>query len=378
MTGRIRVFLTDVNRVLPTNEPTSWSVVLRGLVQGLEACDRTSLLHISYGTEDERDMTDHDVEIAVGNPIQWTPGRALRRYIMVAPNASRLPEQVTQALVSKLTPSASDAPFRGCILTPSSFAEQAIARSIDEEQAQPIVTLVVPHGIQTGMRKAAPGPVGLGLWDGKRPISLLHIASSQSERKGTDAFLTALTKFTRADVCHADGSPSIMVAVVCTVPGIASQYADKHAYLSEVGALTIVDSSVARHPHEQSYARYLRCDAVIHPSAYEGFGLVPLEALSVGTPCFVSPIERSYSYPGLHCMIPADACVTTAAPSTVGGHKGTWVRYSQASLLKFFDTLVSTDLLARMQTDALASAQAVQQEWSWMRKTRSLFLDIVG
>jgi glycosyltransferase involved in cell wall biosynthesis len=145
------------------------------------------------------------------------------------------------------------------LITDSRFSQQELARelAIDPERLVPI-----PLGV------AAPRPlrrVALDL-DALRPF-LLYVGSAE-HRKGFDTLLEAMPAI-------AARRPDLTLAATASADGLALP-----AHL-RIRALGHVDDDTLA-------ALYGRCEALIFPSRYEGFGLPVLEAMSYGAPVIAS------------------------------------------------------------------------------------------
>lgn len=220
--------------------------------------------------------SNYDLGLYLGEPTHLNLMRIhtshLERLVMVAPNGLGIPSVIAQSC--KL--------FGIRPISPSEWGASVVAKAT----GMPVE--VAPHGVHV-----EPGQIDDGaytraveeeLWadiqNGAEDLNLLHITSTASDRKGTVTLLEAMSEgrisdFVRLTI-HCDRMISgEILDMVSDLPIRASRKIDVHDHPLE---------------NDGTYGCYLRSfDGVVQPSRAEGFGLVPLEAASLGIPVIMTP-----------------------------------------------------------------------------------------
>lgn len=187
------------------------------------------------------------------------------RYAMVAPNSSQLPGGLVLALEQLCTE----------ILVPSGWAQSVV----EEHTSLPV--RVVPHGVAAGF--APDENLRTVCWEGYRrgEFSILHLSSSERERKGTRALLEAWGMLMERGELPSEAKLRLVLdleAVSKTMAWMAEQ-TGAGLSLSNVVLTVRLDADPAR--LSQLYGQH---HIVCQPSRGEGFGMVPIEALVCGVP----------------------------------------------------------------------------------------------
>ncbi len=188
--------------------------------------------------------------------------RHAERFAMLAPNSSFVPGNLIRAMEDLCTE----------ILVPSHWA-----RDIVEENTSMDVR-VVPHGVayhftpKPELRAEARASYRRG------DFGVLHLSSSTYDRKGTLALVTAWGHA----MAKGDLPPNARLRLVLEIDAMARTT----AWMAESGLMLPNVALTARldaRPDKlaETYASH---HVVCQPSRGEGFGMVPLEALTCGVP----------------------------------------------------------------------------------------------
>jgi glycosyltransferase involved in cell wall biosynthesis len=130
---------------------------------------------------------------------------------------------------------------------------------------------------------------------------------------------------------------------------------------------------------------YAHAAAVVYPTSYEGFGLVPFEAAAHGTPCLFAPQAALVELlPGSARLVPWDAAASAdraiallsdagererlVAAVDAAAKRLTWDAYA-AALLEIYEDA----LLARPETASWAALEAEQGRREWEHRYWELF-----
>jgi glycosyltransferase involved in cell wall biosynthesis len=190
-------------------------------------------------------------------------------------------------------------------------------------------------------------------------FSVLHMTSSETDRKGTQQLLRAWKESKRRG----------------TIPGRARLYVVMNpAHMSKIrwwcADLGLTDLDVPTRPglieSQDGIAKlYGSMHAVCQPSRGEGFGLVPLEALACGVPVLATSCTGHSEYlrdghPGV-CFVedgplaPMDDFPGSMAPSVT-------VEAICSGLVRLYSNWEKTAQMAE------ANAARVRTEWAWEKK----------
>lgn len=368
--------------------PSSWAQVALGFARGLMSNGVEVEYPIDFGAKPKG---RHDCAIMFGDPRsckfthEWAD-----KYVMLAANSTRVHQDVIRAIVS----------HNARILTPSHWSAEAIWRTVAEMfpaafvggEVGHLLPWVVPHGVYASALNATPGPVlqadiegsgsgsapdasetlPVGPWDGKRPIHLFHHTASLSGRKCTAQVIEAWRRVLREGAV-----PKGSTLTISTPDEASARYhATSHA-IQPNGLEGILVYAAFAH-HDSFLARLRMFDMVVQPSAAEGFGLVPLEALSVGTPVLVTNGTGMDEYLARKDIRMGAALLLSEDPPLVSATDapgGEWLGVTAAHVYDALVGVTSTEsrvgpLLAHAQLRAWEGAKDVQDAFSWERAVR--------
>jgi len=195
-------------------------------------------------------------------------------WLLVAPNAQHLPTQFAR----KLTEPSKELPrglLDGGLLAPSEWAAGVLAEAFP---TLPVVT--APHGIDPDIYRpdAELRAAARRLYDDGE-FRVLHLSSTDSERKGTRLLLEAWAELRKRNLLPKRASLTVVMNPLECNRVIWWASAAGHAP-EEV----IVVPGLALSPLHVVTQLYSRAHVVCQPSRAEGFGLVPLEARACGVP----------------------------------------------------------------------------------------------
>ena len=225
-----------------------------------------------------------------------------------------------QDLIGYRTPSVFESPARWCDYRQATrdalglaamvlfFSQAAADDALADDLVAPDRARVVALGARNehlALAPAAAAPAGLAI-DGERPFLL--VLGNRYRHKNV-RFALALLAALRDEQAW-DGDLVIAGAEVLHGSGSGDDAAwllghPEHArHVHVVGAVT-----------EPEKAWLLRAAAaVVYPSTYEGFGLIPFEAAAAGTPCLAAPTSalRDTLPAALSLLVPWDASASAA------------------------------------------------------------------
>lgn len=212
---------------------------------------------------------NHDVGLYLGQPshlhLMSLHASHMERLLMLAPNGHGVPQAVVEACRKhKVAP-----------VSPSRWGARVVAEAFEADTVS-----VAPHGV--GVVDLMPMEkshlIGRSPSRGEK-FSMLHVTSTASDRKGTISLLDALKEFS------GEIGP-FRLTIKCDrmiEHAVVALVADRGFEADEV----VVDATEV--PNNGAWASYMKSHhAVIQPSRSEGFGLVPLEAASIGLPVIMT------------------------------------------------------------------------------------------
>lgn len=277
------------------------------------------------------------------------------RLVMVAPNSNLLPTTLLRELSRVAT----------MLLAPSEWARGVLAGLMD----LPVVTAA--HGVTDELDAATRAELAEqrvhNFADGQ--FRVLHLSTSDRARKGTLELCRAWTDLLNDKVIPAQ---SVLVLVLDYQARIrlVEQLVDDEIPTRGIVFLDRIDGDAA------AMARLISSAHVVcQPSRGEAFGLVPLEALSVGVPVVATACTGHSEY--LSESTPGAIVVATGEPEPIDDLPG-----AMAPRLDWED--VSVALCAaynywdELHTAALAHARSVTERWSWERQLAPLITQLKG
>ena len=163
-------------------------------------------------------------------------------------------------------------------------------------------TLVVPGGISRGSLERAAEARQRGGRPVEDALRLLFVGRFDIYNKGLDLMLEAVAVTTTL---------RSSVVIDCVGAGNSAEYAAVERLVRRLG---LTDCVHLAYRTDDPWAAFARADVFVLPSRFDGFGLVVLEALAVGTPVVLSSAAGAAEY------LWDDEAVVIAEPSVEGLH----------------------------------------------------------
>lgn len=263
--------------------------------------------------------------------------RHVRRWVMVAPNGSKLPT----GLIRELDRTATD------LLAPSEWAATVLRR----ESQLPV--LVVPHGVSDEYFPVdPPSPVEQRYPD---QFLVVHFSTSDTLRKGTRELVEA---WRSAELGQRGG----LLALVLDDP-----HALKWRDLRHEESIHVME----RYSSSPKSFRHLASSVhlIAQPSRGEGFGLVPLEARCCGCPVLMSAATGHAEHVGSF----ADGCqvVPHGPEATIDEAPGATA--PTIAVEDLTEALLEAHAHWReLKQNAVRRAASLREEWKWQKKLQPL------
>jgi glycosyltransferase involved in cell wall biosynthesis len=346
----------------------SFQVVTHGIASAL---DRENLLagSVSYANR------IGDVEVGshgAGAPVGLVCGLPFEigymamfgheeRLFMLAANSTWVPPSIYDAVMCSCTG----------LLTPSEWSKKVIVDGAPPEFILPVT--VVPHGVSECMTPIAKEEraefEASELFSAFRKpgLSLLHLAESSTERKGTWPLIRAFTDWDHRREAHLTVVVSASQLAVARAR-LEDEYDEHVDHVSIMGRLNAA-------PERMRWV-YSCFDYVVQPSRGEGFGLCPLEALCCGVPVIVTlcgghrqwALRDGAPIPG---VVPVPFDGQGPAIYDAGGT----APHSSPHAIK--ESLEQARRDAQQNaSDAVAQAQTLSHAWVWSRQIQPWMDDI--
>lgn len=267
-----------------------------------------------------------------------------RRWVLVAPNATRLPSRLKQLLERDATH----------LLAPSKWA----AKVLQEQVQLPVV--YAPHGIGPEFFPEPVQPSQASFESGN--FGVLHYSTSQGQRKATRELVEAWRQVKK------DLGEKAWLCLVLDDPN-AILWRDLRDDPNRV-------LLVPRHNHRHADFRQLVSIAhlVAQPSRGEGFGLVPLEARACGCPVLMTSCTGHEDHAG----DTDQGCVVVPhyyPEEEVGEGPGALAPTVEAADIAE-GLLTAHHCWRELKDNALAHAAELKEEWSWEKKLSELMATI--
>jgi glycosyltransferase involved in cell wall biosynthesis len=314
-------------------------------------------------TDDESDAPPGAVapiSLNCGNPmglmVAHRMGQHSSHWLLLAPNSDGLPKGFAETLLepSKVLPNGM---LTGGLLAPSAWAASVLRRCFSDT----VPVVVCPHGVTPAVhtvdqigRDAARRGFRAGSFD------VLHMTSTEAERKGTRSLLAAWKKLKDKKLL-----PAVARLYVVMNP---TQLNKIRWWCADLG---LTDLDVGTSPglmYEQSdiAAMYGSMHVICQPSRAEGFGLVPLESLACGVPIVATACTGHSEYLGSRPpgavivehgdLAPMDDFPGSVAPSVSADA----ICSALERAFGYWETVAA---------QAEMNAAAIAREWSWENKS---------
>lgn len=341
---------------------SSFTQVTRGMTDALAAAAELDGFYPMDGDlgDDESQGGLAPVSLNIGDPNgllrAHRSGAHKSHWLLLAPNSETLPYGFMDGL---LKPSAvlPKGMLTGGLLAPSAWAASVLRRYVPD--SLPVV--VAPHGVTPRIHKTF-GDLRAGmrdLYDVKERFDVLHMTSSETERKGTKLLLRAWKQLKRTGQLP----PKALLFVVMN-----PQHVSKiRWWCSDLG---LTEDDVQTEPgltnsQEDIALLYGSVHAVCQPSRGEGFGMVPLEALACGVPVIATACTGHAEYLGtgqpgatiVHhgSIAPMDDFPGSMAPLVIA-------EAIESALLECYAKW------RKLAAAAEQNAETIRTEWSWTNK----------
>lgn len=239
----------------------------------------------AYDEEAVYEGADADVAVFVGPPPlasrMTSIGWHKERWLLLPANSTWMPKTLIKAIEEHVTG----------FLAPSEWAA-GIMRKYTE-----VPVSVFRHGVHPDFIPNAQESEALKDDFAKGYFRMCHLASTTKQRKGTRELLIAWIRAVKANLL---GTNPLLHLIVDGQPGVFLHEMQREAMGHPRLLETVVFSRQRWNMDAASAAHYYRKHhAVCQPSRGEGFGLVPLEALSCGVPVVMTDCTGHSEYANL-------------------------------------------------------------------------------
>lgn len=297
---------------------------------------------------------DAKTGICVGAPpsasVMVGRGQHQERWLLIATNSSWLPESMMERARKVVTG----------FLAPSRWSASVIKKYVGEAPVR-----VYQHGVDDSFKASRTMPNLLG-----GPFTVLHLASTHMERKGTGELIEGWASAMR----RGDLPRSAKLRLVVDGPrGYFSSHIKKASDLQFIRDSYLLEGRVSLSV-ENMAAFYRTHHVVCQPSRGEGFGLVPLEARACGvsviaTACTGHEEHVREGLPGV-VVVPhgPEALVDDGPGATAPMVDPEAIAAALGYCHACYDSIAS---------QAYAAAPFVRSEWSWAAVTRSFLSGMV-
>lgn len=332
---------------------TSFSQVTRGFARALGATGLFGGFVPLDFMDDEVDYPGSSCPVSVnaGMPSGVAQAKAMgnhqHRWLMLAPNSDRVPEQMLEWMPEVCT----------ALLSPSRWGVQVLRAQF----APSLPVRLVHHGVadeygmdeeRREMRRLEFAHNGI--------FRVLHLTSTLGERKGTKLLLEAWRQFAEHP------GQNNQLRIICRREGLA----EMERLASSIPDVWVQAGDGVDYKYMQ--ALYDDTHVVCQPSRAEGFGLVPLEAKACGLPVVMTDCTGHAD----HFGVGASVVVETGDPAPIDDMDGAQApsltkRAIYEALCHARSEYLSLDTVARDQ------APLVQKLWSWTNTTGRAMKELV-
>lgn len=329
----------------------SFGRVSRGLEEGLTD------LGILAGTVEADDVGEQEapgmdalIGIYAGQPgfvaTLTSHGMHEMNFAILAPNSSWLPDRVVEGM-------------KRCaaIVAPSHWGAKVLAKYTGEFLPP------LQHGVSKGFKPDAACGIELQRSYEAGEFRVLHLASTDKERKGTRELVSAWKALVTQE---AIGKAPRLTIIVDAPPGTFPEAENAEPYISisyrRLGATV-----------DQMAQVYQRFHLVCQPSRGEGFGLTPLEALACGVPVVATDCTGHAEYMPEPTWDPKNTAhegcivVRTGGDTPIDDGPGAEApylgEYEVACALR-----AAHECWEELFTNARERAPHVSAEWAWSKR----------
>ncbi|NIR29335.1 MAG: glycosyltransferase family 4 protein [Gammaproteobacteria bacterium] len=343
MSGRVRVYGHALGH-------SSFTQVTDGFRAALTALDELAgFVPLDfYDEEAEYSGGGAPISVNTGMPSGVGLASALgheHRLLMLAPNSDRIPAAMRKFLLQNATG----------LLTPTTWAREVLDRVFAGEL--PVWT--VPHGLR-GSHVVDPA-ARVSEYNTAKRFYVLHMTSTNSERKGTRLLLDAWRGFEQLQ-------PYAELTVVCRYEG----FAELKERVQDDGLKRVHVLASDGMDRRAVFEMFSRHHVVCQPSRAEGFGLVPLEAKAAGLPVVMTGCTGHAD----HVAEGATVVVETGEDAPSDDMPGARTPELTANAIgKALDEALQG--YPALQEAALKKAADIQRRWSWENTTGAAMRDII-
>jgi len=323
---------------------SSFTQVTRGMTDALASVSELDGVYPMDVEEDEEHSRGGvaPVSLNIGDPNgllrAHRSGCHKSHWLLLAPNSETLPYGFMDGLLKPSTVLPRGM-LTGGLLAPSAWAASVLRRYVPD--SMPVV--VAPHGVTPRVHKTF-GDLREGmrdLYDLHERFDVLHMTSSETERKGTKAQLFVVMNPQHVSKIRWWCSDlGLSEADVTTEPGLMHSQAD----------IALLYGSM---------------HAVCQPSRGEGFGMVPLEALACGVPVIATACTGHSEYLGTGQ--PGATIVRHGTTAPMDDFPGSMAPLVTAEAIE--SALIECYAKWRkLAAAAEENAETIRTEWSWTNK----------
>ena len=357
MSPRVRLYGYGANE-------SSFTQVTRGMTDALAAANELD----GICPMDREEVGDDEhfagglapVSLNIGDPNgllrAHRSGAHKSHWLLLAPNSETLPYGFMEGLL-KASAVLPKGMLTGGLLAPSAWAASVLRRYVPD--SLPVV--VAPHGVTPRIHKTF-GELHirmLDLYAVHERFDVLHMTSSETERKGTKLLLRAWKQLKRTGRIP----PKSLLFVVMNPLHVSKI----KWWCSDLG---LTDDDVQTEPgltnsQADIALLYGSVHAVCQPSRGEGFGLVPLEALACGVPVIATACTGHSEYLGTGQ--PGAVIVPHNDSGPMDDFPGSMAPVVTAGCIEW--ALVDCYAKWRKLSEAaMENAGVIRGEWSWVNK----------